>query len=178
MYFSFDRRQIPVWSIQGRNTVLRIDKSIISNDQLTDAATLAKLVERTDALYDFYKNSLGYEPPGGNPDFGYKTSVFFGIPSCGSGCGLVGAKGIEVSGFDNIYFNLKNNTNVNRDVILAYEFGRNFFDFSSKVLFPYNPNSQEKNGGMAEAFASLFTAYAFNDLLTDPQQRKFYWVYQ
>ncbi|MDF5690458.1 gliding motility-associated C-terminal domain-containing protein [Aquirufa aurantiipilula] len=173
VYFSFDRRQIPVWSIQGRNTVLRIDKSIISNDQLTDAATLAKLVERTDALYDFYKNSLGYEPPGGNPDFGYKTSVFFGIPSCGSGCGLVGAKGIEVSGFDNIYFNLKNNTNVNRDVILAYEFGRNFFDFSSKVLFPYNLNSQEKNGGMAEAFASLFTAYAFNDLLTDPQQRKF-----
>ncbi|MHA8061244.1 gliding motility-associated C-terminal domain-containing protein [Aquirufa beregesia] len=173
VYFSFDRRQIPVWSIQGRNAVIRIDKSIINNDQLADVSTLAKLVERTDALYDFYKNSLGYEPPGGNPNFGYKTSVFFGIPSCGSGCGLVGAKGIEVSGFDNIYFNLKNNTNVNRDVILAYEFGRNFFDFSSKVLFPYNPNSQEKNGGMAEAFASLFTAYAFNDLLTDPQQRKF-----
>ncbi|MFY9159257.1 gliding motility-associated C-terminal domain-containing protein [Aquirufa ecclesiirivi] len=173
IYFSFDARQIPVWTIQGRYVVLRIDKSKITNEQLADSQTMAKLVERTDALYEFYKNTLGYEPPGGNPNFGYKTSVFFGIPSCGSGCGLVGAKGIEVSGFDHIYFNLKNNTNVNRDVILAYEFGRNFFDFSSKVLFPFTPNSSEKNGGMAEAFASLFTAYAFDQIITDAVQRRY-----
>ncbi|MFL0160989.1 T9SS type B sorting domain-containing protein [Aquirufa salirivi] len=173
IYFSFDARQIPVWSIQGRNVVLRIDKSKITNEQLADSQTMAKLVERTDAIYEFYKNSLGYEPSGGNPNFGYKTSVFLGIPSCGSGCGLVGAKGIEVSGFDNMYFNLKNNTNVNRDVILAYEFGRNFFDFSSKVLFPFSPNTNEKNGGMAEAFASLFTAYAFDQIITDSDQRRY-----
>ncbi|MHA8057866.1 T9SS type B sorting domain-containing protein [Aquirufa nivalisilvae] len=171
IYFAFDARQIPVWSIQGRNVVLRIDKTKITNDQLADVATLAKMVERTDALYEFYKNTLGYEPPGGNPNFGYKTSVFFGIPSCGAGCGLVGAKGIEVSGFENIFYNLKTNSNINRDVILAYEFGRNFFDFSSKVLFPYAPYSNEKNGGMAEAFASLFTAYAFDHIITDPNQR-------
>ncbi|RXK50819.1 T9SS type B sorting domain-containing protein [Aquirufa rosea] len=173
IYFSFNARQIPVWSIKGRNVVLRIDKSYITNDQLNDFSTLVKLIERTDAIYDFYKNTLGYEPAGGNPNFGNRASVFFGKPSCGSGCGLVGAKGIEVSGFDNMFFNIKNNTNVNRDVILAYEFGRNFFDFSSKVLFPYNPNTNEKNGGMAEAFASLFTAYAFDTILSDNEQRVF-----
>ena len=56
-----------------------------------------------------------------------KPMFFFGNPSCGAGCGLVGSKGIEVSGFQNIFFNLKYDLNVNRDVIIAYEFGKEFF---------------------------------------------------
>jgi hypothetical protein len=87
-YNSFDGRTIPVYLIEARYTVINIDTSIITGEQLSDSSTLQRLVTRTDTLYAFYKNNLGYEPAGGNPNYSYKANVFFGSPSCGSGCVL------------------------------------------------------------------------------------------
>jgi len=172
IYTSFDGRKIDVYLIEGAYSVLNIDKKEITSNQLLDILTLKKILTRTDDLYAFYKDNLGFEPPGGNPIYGNKVNVFFGAPSCGSGCGLVGAKGIEVGGFSNIFFNLKYDLNVNRDVILGYEFGRNFFTFSNKILFPFTPNTDEKNGGFAEGFANLMYLYAFDKIMTNPSQRE------
>ena len=171
-YQTFDGRKINVWLIEGDKVVLNIDKTEITNEQLADLITLKKILDRADNLFKFYLKNMGYEPPGGNNRYSNKCNVFFGNPSCGSGCGLLGAKGIEVSGFNNIFFNLKYNLNVNRDVIIGYEFGRNFFTFSDKILFPFKPNTDEKNGGFAEAFADLMYLYAFDEVITEPSQRE------
>lgn len=173
IYTTFDGRKINVWLIEGKHVVLNIDKNEIKNNQLTDTLTLNKILVRSDSLYGYYLKNLGYEPVGGNNKYANKCNVFFGPPSCGSGCGLVGAKGIEVSGFENIFYNLKYNLNVNRDVIIGYEFGRNFFTFSNKILFPFTPNTDEKNGGFAEAFADVMYQYAFHEIITEPSERIF-----
>ena len=87
------------------NCVIYISKDDISADQLNDRATLSKIFSRVDALYSFFINNLGYIPPGGNPLYGNKVNVFFGQPSCGAGCGLVGSKGVELRGFNRIFNN-------------------------------------------------------------------------
>jgi PKD repeat protein len=171
-YNAFDGRIIPAYSIESKYTVLFIDTSVINRNQLKDTATLVRIVQRVDTLYAFYKNNLGYDPVGGNPNYGYKANVFFGPPSCGAGCGLIGAKGIEVDGFSGIYYNHKYKQNVNRDVIIGYEFGRNFFNFSDKILFPFRPNTDDKNGGFAEAFAAIMYQYAFDEIMDDPAERQ------
>lgn len=172
-YNTFDSRKIQVYLIEGKYVVLNIDKIEINQAQLKDTSTLIRLLNRADSLYAFYKRNLGTEPPGGNVNYGNKTNIFFGAPSCGSGCGAVGSKGIEVSGFNNMFFNLKYKLNVNRDVILGYEFGRNFFTFGNKVLFPFTPGTAEKNGGFAEGFAAVFYTYAFDEAMKDPEERIF-----
>lgn len=171
-YHTFDGRAFDVYLIEGVYSVLNIDKTMITDVQLRDTSTLTKLLNRVDGLYAFYKDNMGFEPPGGNPDFGNKVNVFFGSPSCGAGCGLVGAKGIEVGGLNPAFDNLKYDLNVNGDVIIGYEFGRNFFTFSNKILFPFTPNTDEKNGGFAEGFAGLMYCYAYDKILTDPHQRE------
>lgn len=171
-YVTFDGRNVSVWLIEGDKVVLNIDKTIINQSQKSDLATLAKILIRTDSLYKFYLNSFGEEPPGGNSRYSNKCDVFFGAPSCGSGCGAIGSKGIEVSGFNEIYYNLKYNTNVNRDVIIGYEFGRNFFTFSDKVLFPYDANdTKARNGGFAEGFASMMYLFAFDSIIKSQDEK-------
>jgi hypothetical protein len=171
-YVTFDGRNVNVWLIEGDKVVLNIDKSIINQSQKSDLTTLTKILIRTDSLYKFYLNSFGEEPPGGNSRYSNKCDVFFGAPSCGSGCGAIGSKGIEVSGFNEIYYNLKFNTNVNRDVIIGYEFGRNFFTFSDRVLFPYDASDiKARNGGFAEGFASMMYLFAFDSIIKNQDER-------
>ena len=158
--------------IESNYTVIHIDKNELEPGQIDDIETMTKVVDRVERIYKFYADNLGFEPPGGNPNYSFKADVFFGPPSCGSGCGIVGAKGIEVSGFKNIFYNLKYNLNVNRDVILGWEFGRNFFTFGSKILFPYTSGTDEKHGGFPEAFASIMYLYAFDELMDNPEQRE------
>ncbi|MEY3312238.1 MAG: hypothetical protein RL348_1581, partial [Bacteroidota bacterium] len=55
--------------------------------------------------------------------------------------------------------------------IVGYEFGRNFFNFSDKILFPFRLNTDDKNGGFAEAFAALMYQYAFDEIMDDPEER-------
>lgn len=171
IYNTFDGRKIDVWLIEGKYVVLNIDKREVSEEQLADTSVINKILIRSDSLYGYYIKNMGYEPVGGNEKYSNKCNVFFGPPSCGSGCGLIGAKGIEVSGFENIFYGLKYNLNINRDVIIAYEFGRNFFTFSDKILFPFTPNTDEKNGGFAEGFADVMYQYAYHEIITDPKER-------
>ena len=143
-YTTFDNKVVDVYQIVGKYVVLNIGKTVITADQLNDKVTLEKILKRSDELYAFYKDNLGFEPAGGNIEFGNKVNVYFGQPSCGAGCGLVGYKGIEVAYFPDMYNKFKNNLlNVNPDRIISYEFGRNFFTFSSKIGFPYRPNTED-----------------------------------
>jgi hypothetical protein len=169
-YTTFDSKVIPVYLIEGQYCVINIDTNIISNNQLEDITTIEKLVKRCDDLYEFYASNLGYEPFGGNSQYSNKCNVFFGQPSCGAGCGLIGWKGIEVSFFDEIFTSIKHSTNENDDVIIGYEFGRNFFTFGNKILLPH-PNEGESNGGFAEAFANLMYTLAYDSILKRKEER-------
>ena len=78
----------------------------------------------------------------------------------------LGAKGIEIGqAFWEIVFNEVNDSvNTVGLTLIAYEFGRNFFVFSSKILFPA---SHEQNGGFAEGFANLNALNAVSTVLND-----------
>lgn len=168
-YTSFNGTIFDCKVLEGKYTVLYIDNSYIKDNQLADTTTLKEIIRRTDAYYTFYKNFCGKEPLGGNSSFGNKTTVAFANPSCGAACGLIGVKGIEVSPgmFIQIYNEIRLNGNTNRIGIIGYEFGRNFFTMGDKLLFPTRPNSDEKNGGFAEAFATTAGLLADHDFLTN-----------
>ena len=172
-YTSFAGETYDAYLIETEYCVVYIEKSEINADQLSDSETLIKIFNRVDDLYNFYKSNLPKEPLGGNPNYSFKTDIFFGPPSCGSGCGLVGSKGIEVSGFQNIFFNLKYDLNVNRDVIVGYELGRNFSNNDiHKISLPYTPFTDEKNGGFYEGFAAVMYTDAYDEILTSKSQRE------
>ena len=172
VYTAFNGNSHDVHLIETNFCVVQIEKSEITNEQLQDSETIIKILNRVDNLYNYYKTNLPNEPEGGNENYSYKANVFFGPPSCGAGCGLVGSKGIEVSGFENIFFNIKYNVNVNADAIIAYEFGRNFSNNGiNKIAFPFEPNTDEKNGGFYEGFAGFMTTNAFNEIVTNSSER-------
>ena len=166
-YTKFNDEVRPVYIIETENSVLNFDKNSqgIDLNLLGDLETIEKIKNRVDSLVEFYKNNSAYNPGGGNSKYGNKTDIYFGNPSCGSGCGLVGSKGVEVSGFENIFFNIKYELNVNRDVIIAYELGRNYYGVASKLSFPFAPNTDEKNGGFSEGYAANMVILAYDQIL-------------
>ena len=172
-YTKFNSTTDSVYLIETQYCVVQISLDEISATQVSDSITMIKILNRVDNYYEKYKSILGYEPLGGNSNYGMKANVYFGkFPSCGSGCGLLGSKGIEISGFENIWFNLKHDLNVSRDVIIGYEFGRNFYpsDFD-KISLPVVTGTNQKNGGFAEGFANLMYTQILDSLLTSSSQR-------
>ena len=95
-YTAFNNTKHDVYILEGKFTVLLITKNILRTDQFKDTTVLFKIRDEVDAYYQGYKNLFGIEPSGGNPNFQNKANVFFGQPSCGAGCGLLGAKGVEI----------------------------------------------------------------------------------
>ncbi|MDA9250908.1 T9SS type A sorting domain-containing protein [Flavobacteriaceae bacterium] len=166
-----DQKTFTSYLIETKYTVVYIEESLLNDQIIQDRETFIKILDRIDNYYKFYLDKAGYEPPGGNSEYDFKTNVFFGPPSCGSGCGILGAKGIEVSGFSNVYFTMKNDLNVQRDVIIGYEFGRNWFTFKSKLLYggPYT-SQYTKNGGFAEDFADAMYLSATREIIKNPEQ--------
>jgi hypothetical protein len=172
-YTKFNGTTDSVYLIETQYSVVHISLDEISAGQISDSINMIKLLNRVDNYYEKYKNILGYEPLGGNPNYSLKANVYFGkFPSCGSGCGLLGSKGIEISGFEKIWFNLKHDLNVSRDVIIGYEFGRNFYPSNfNKISLPVVTGTNQKNGGFAEGFANLMYTQILDSLLIHPNQR-------
>ena len=165
VYNTFDGRSINVHLIQGRYTAVCFDTSRITSSQLKDTSTLKLIVAQIDSMYSFYKNFFGREPSGGWSKYGNKSAVAFVPPSCGAACGLVGSKGVEIDPgmLTQILNEQKYPVKTYRVGIVSYEFGRNFFTFGSKILFPVNTSLDQRNGGFAEGFASFASVYEFID---------------
>ena len=172
-YTKFNNTTDSVFLIETQYCVVQISFDEITANQISDSINMIKILNRVDNYYEKYKNILGYEPLGGNANYNMKANVYFGkFPSCGSGCGLLGSKGIEISGFEKIWFNLKHDLNVSRDIIIGYEFGRNFYpsDFD-KISLPVVTGTNQKNGGFAEGFANLMYTQILDSILTYSFQR-------
>ena len=155
-YSAFNGIKYSTYSIETESTVILIEKSLINSDY-NNLGTLEKMFSQIENYYKGYIDFFGFEPFGGLQDFNNKASVFFGPASCGAACGRFGSKGIEVSPFlfNKIYNEIKYGTNMFNLSVIGYEFGRNFFTQADKLLFPYNPDLNQRNGGFAEAFANL-----------------------
>ena len=156
-YHTFYGRSIDTYIIEGSETVLYIDKNSIIQEQLDDHETLKEIISRIDFYYNYYTDFFGTEPSGGDPNYSFKSPVAFVPTSCGAACGLIGWKGIEVGPemFCQIFNERKYNLRTNKIGIVGYEFGRNFFVDGNKLLFPFTPGTDERNGGFAEAFAGF-----------------------
>ena len=84
VYTAFNSNKYDVYLIETEFCVVQIERSEIKSNQITDSETIVKLLDRVDDLYRYYKTELQKEPQGGNPNYSFKTNVFFGPPSCGS----------------------------------------------------------------------------------------------
>ncbi len=183
-YTAFNGSKFEVYLIEGEYTVFQFSKDLLTDAQLNDRETLHKIRDGIDGYYLGFKTLFGVEPVGGNVNYKNKANVFFGSPSCGAACGLLGAKGIEVGGnfLGSIFNETKFKTNTHALGLVGYEFGRNFFTVGNKVLFPYNVSKDERNGGFAEGFANLgqlesyisFVAPTFNEERRRFQETSFY----
>ena len=177
-YTTWSGQNFPVYIIEGEYTVLKIDTAYINTEQLKDTLVLSTIIKRMDSYYTSYMEFCGKEPQGGDANYNYKSSVAFASPTCGAACGLIGSKGIEVGPnyFLQIFNEIKYQTHTNRIGIIGYEFGRNFFTISNKLLFPTHSDTVDSNGGFAEGFATVGGLFAdlkyFNEL--DSTQRVFH----
>ena len=169
-YNAFNGNSYDLAPFEGNNVVVLVPPESPSS---IDSSTIKQLVKICDNLYLFYATGLGFEPPGGNVDFDQKSNVAFVSETCGGGCGLVGAKGIEIGEafFEPIISEIRDTLNSSEIDVIAYEFGRNFFIYSSKILVPgpYEPNGQ--NGGFAEGFANLLGLKALK--VAYPEKNRF-----
>ncbi len=158
---NFSGTQFDVYSIEGQHVVLKITKDLVTPEMLGDTETFSTILAIADGYYEAYLQNVGVAPSGGDPAHGFKSSIFFGSPSCGAACGLVGSKGVEVGGtmLKEIYNELRFGIKRNRIGIIAYEFGRNFSVDAGKFLSPTGP-SASRNGGWAEAFAGYLGIWA------------------
>jgi hypothetical protein len=89
-YVAFDGRRYTLQEHRGRYVNLLVPASVESGPFFT-AEHLDELVDRLDELYSLYREILGLEPQGAG-----LLTVAFVDETCGTGCGLLGAKGIEV----------------------------------------------------------------------------------
>ena len=154
-YTSFNGVEYDVHLIETEYCVVHILDTLLKDNEKNDRETLANIFNTIDGYYLGFKEMFGVEPDGGNPNYSYKANVFFGPPSCGAACGIIGAKGIETDFFREIFHESKYKTNRHRIGIVGYEFGRNFFKYGGKILFPFNSAEGEGNGGFAEGFANF-----------------------
>lgn len=125
------------WKDQKRSTELYPWTSeqvvlLTTKDDL-DPAVMAIFLERLDGGWKYYADMLGQSPRPGK--LLNKKPTIAAIPdaslSCGLGCGLVGATGIEIGGFDNDYRRVVKNAKVFPHYYF-YEMGRNYFVFGDR----------------------------------------------
>jgi hypothetical protein len=99
-----------------------------------DPSTVTLFVTRIDAAWKLYAETTGQSPPlyrqlGGKPTI---AAVPRGDLTCGYGCGMVGATGIELSGFYGHDYPLVLRRPKAFPHYVFYEMGRNFYTFADR----------------------------------------------
>lgn len=108
--------------------------AILTQSADLDAATLAEMTTKLDAVYDFYAKTTSREPQKGKLYDG-RLTVAEVNETCGAGCGYLGAGGIELTRetFKTLYDGVKNRHEW--DQAICYEFGRNFWFYGDALEY-------------------------------------------
>jgi len=134
-YTSFNGDKYQMLLYEGKKVNLLIPDTLIHDDE-----TLTKMVFALDSVWQFYLDMTKVSPAPHGP-WGSKGYCAIVGNTCGYGCGMVGACGIEVgwSDWENFYYNVKYFNNFAILKVLYYEFGRNFYNNDISRTLSVNP---------------------------------------
>ena len=123
-YTSFNGDKYQMLLYEGELVNLLIPDTLIHDD-----TTLTKMVMALDSVWQFYLDMTKVSPTPNGPWGSKGFCAFVGV-TCGYGCGMIGACGIEVgwSDWKNFYDNIKYFNNYAILKVPYYEFGRNFYN--------------------------------------------------
>ena len=133
-YTTFQGETSNLYKYEGKKTML------LAKSNELDTAIMRKWVNAMDGAYNFYKLCTGREP-----DFlpstyiNQKSTIASADPTCGAGCGYLGATGIELLDvyFDQCLTSLKFDNKYEQ--ITFYEMGRNFWFYGNKLSYTNDP---------------------------------------
>lgn len=133
-----------------------------STDAFLTADQLEELVDRLDNLYSLYREILQQEPEGEG-----LLNIAFVPQTCGTGCGLIGSKGIEILSDPSNYESIGRELDAGRlDSILIHEMVHNFDTFSRYLH--YLPDHAHAWTDMFEFFAPYrYARETLNDRAPD-----------
>ncbi len=133
-YTTFQGETSNLYKYEGKKTML------LAKSNSLDATIMKKWTDAMDGAYNFYNQCTGREP-----DFlpstyiNQKSTIASADPTCGAGCGYLGATGIELLDvyFDQCYTSLKFDNKYEQ--ITFYEMGRNFWFYGNKLAYTNDP---------------------------------------
>ncbi len=115
----------------GRNVALLTPSS--SSFQTN---VMLKILPALDKAYDFYESATAHKPaPWESTTFAGRDTIAVVDSTCGAGCSQIGATGMEILG---PYFQILYNgvaAQNQYDQVLFYEFGRNFWFYTSQLAY-------------------------------------------
>jgi hypothetical protein len=145
-YEAFDGQFYDLVQNRGRHVNVLVPQSAVDGPNFT-ADHLEELVDRLDMLYTLYVELLQGEPGGSG-----LLNIAFIPQTCGSGCGLVGGRGIEVQSSSHVMEDIIRELDAGRlDSILLHEMAHNFDTFSAYLH--YLPDHAHAWTDMFEFFA-------------------------
>ncbi|RPH98869.1 MAG: hypothetical protein EHM68_02810 [Lysobacterales bacterium] len=123
------------------------------------AEHVVELVERLDLLYALYREIIGLEPGGSG-----LLSVAFVAQTCGTGCGLLGARGIEIRTDPDTYAAIIRELDAGRlDAILVHEMVHNFDAYAAHLHYlPDHPHAWTD-------FFQYFAAHRYGRIVQEDQ---------
>jgi hypothetical protein len=129
-YMAFDGRSYTLQEHRGRYVSVLTPQSVANGPSFT-AEHVDELVHRLDELYSLYREILGLEPSGSG-----LLTVAFVDQTCGAGCGLLGAKGIEIEASALNYEMIIDELNAGRlESILVHEMVHNFDAYANHLHY-------------------------------------------
>jgi hypothetical protein len=125
-YRSFKREQVKRFLWMGEHVAFLTVRSDL------DPKVMDKLTDTFDKVYEYYKEATGREPSG-NRRYQGRLMIAEIRNTCGAGCGLLGAAGIELMPrcFAELYDGVARHDEY--DQALPYEFGRNFWFYRRQI---------------------------------------------
>ena len=127
-YTGFDDPTAQKTTWVGRNVAFLTESSSL------DPVVMDKITTTFDAVFDYYANATGQLPA---PYLTYqgRSLVAEVDVSCGAGCGILGATGVELAaGYFGVLYDAVRTAN-QYDQVLFYEFGRNFYFYDGKIRY-------------------------------------------
>lgn len=150
-YIRFDSAQEVLRAFQGHSVVLLIPTNDIFP---VDDQIVYDILDRLDKSWLFFERTTGFRPPSpGTRINGWnitKPTLAVVESTCGAGCGLIGANGIEIGRgiWEQTYNNFIGAQGTRG--VFEYEMGRNFWAFGPQLHAPESPNYH-----LATAFATI-----------------------
>jgi hypothetical protein len=126
-YMAFDSQSHALVEHRGRHVSVLLPENPPSSGSFFTADHVAELIDRLDIQYALYRELLKVEPRGSG-----LLKVAFVSETCGMGCGLIGAKGIEIKSDSVNYESIARELDAGRlERVLVHELAHNFDRYSN-----------------------------------------------